>query len=73
MMKLKIEFAENKCLSTIRSTEMIPILLELIQQENIIKTPFYVTLQFDPHLVFDNYSFTHFFTPGCEICVCNSN
>ena len=25
MMNLKIEFAKNKCLSTIRSTEMIPI------------------------------------------------
>ena len=33
MMNLKIEFAKNKCLGTIWSTEMIPI-----QQESIIKT-----------------------------------
>ena len=37
MVNLKIEFANNKCLSTIWSTEMIS-LLELIQQESIIKT-----------------------------------
>ena len=36
LMKLKIEFAKNKCLSTFRSTETIPI-LELIQLESIIK------------------------------------
>ena len=36
MMNLKIEFAKNKCLGTIRSTEMNPI-VELIQQESIIK------------------------------------
>ena len=37
MMNLKIEFAKNKCLSTIWSTKMIP-LHELIKQESIIKT-----------------------------------
>ena len=37
MLKLKIDFAENKCLSTIGSTEMICKLLVLIQQETIIK------------------------------------
>ena len=37
MMNLKIEFARNKCLGTIWSAEKIP-LLELIQQDSVIKT-----------------------------------
>ena len=37
MMKLEIEFAKNKCLSNIRSTETITI-AELIQQDSNVKT-----------------------------------
>ena len=59
MMNLKIEFAKNKCLGTIWSTEMNPI-VELIQQESILKRLFPVTLQFDPHLVYDQFSLIQF-------------
>ena len=35
-------------------------LLELIQQESIIKRSFCVTLQFDPHLVYGHLVFPYF-------------
>ena len=54
MMNLKIEFAKNKCLGTIWSTEMNPI-VELIQQESIIKRLFPVALQFDPTWFMNNF------------------
>ena len=41
MMILKIEFAKNKCLSTIWSTEKIPVAWTNIQQESIIKMPIF--------------------------------
>ena len=60
MMNLNLEFAKNKCQGTIWSTGMNPSLLELIQQESIIKRLFPVSLQFDPHLVHDQFSLIQF-------------
>ena len=58
MMKLKIKFEKNKCLSAIRSTQVIPI-HKLIQQEHIIKHVFYITLQFDPLSAYGKFYLTH--------------
>ena len=60
MLNSNIEFAKNKCLGTIWSTEMNPFLLEPIQLESIIKRLFPVTLQFDPLLVHDQFSFIQY-------------
>ena len=41
MMKLKIEFAKNKCLSTIWSTEKIPVTWTYPAREHYKKTPIF--------------------------------
>ena len=56
VVNLKIEFAKNKCLSTIWSTEMIPIAWTYPAREHYKKRLFLVTLQFDPHLVHGQFS-----------------
>ena len=61
-MKLKIEFAKNKCLSTIWS------LLEIIIQESIIKTLILCDFTIQPPLGLWSIFFNTFFTPGCERC-----
>ena len=60
MMNLKIEFAKNECLGTIWSTEMNPIARTYPVREHYKKRLFPVTLQFDPHLVHDQFSLTQF-------------
>ena len=64
MMKLKMEFAKNKCLSTIWSTERFP-LLELIQQESIIKTLIFCDITILPLLGLLPISLYTVLTPGC--------
>ena len=54
MINLTIRFAQNKCLSTILSTELIPIAW------TYPKRLFPVTLQFDPHLDRGKFSLTQF-------------
>ena len=60
MMNLKIEFAKNKCLGTIWSTEMIQIACTYPAREHYKKCLFPVTFQFDPHFVYDQFSLTQF-------------
>ena len=60
MMNLKIEYAKNKCLGIIWSTEMNLIAGTYPAREHYKNAYFPVTLQFDPHLVRDQFSLTQF-------------
>ena len=64
-MKLKIECAKNKCLTTICPT----IAWINPAREHYKNAYLTVTLPFDPHLVHDQLSFNTFLTPACKRCV----